>query len=89
MPSIYPNLKFSDRKFIRTEKARIRRQFLDMAKQREMISELYKKLVPSENAAPQKSAEVHAEKRGNDEGVNKSKVEKPKKVAPKKVAVKK
>ena len=45
MPSIYTQLKSSDRKFIRTEKARIRRQFLDFKKQEEMINELYKRLL--------------------------------------------
>ena len=45
MPSIYPQLKSSDRKFIRREKARIRRQFLDVKKQEELISELYKRLL--------------------------------------------
>ena len=33
MPSIYTNLKKSDRKFIRLEKARIRVQFFDTKKQ--------------------------------------------------------
>lgn len=32
------------RKFIRNEKARIRRDFVDLTKQTELISELYKKL---------------------------------------------
>lgn len=32
------------RKFIRREKARIRREFLDIKKQEELIAELYKKL---------------------------------------------
>ena len=36
-------IRKSDKKFIRTEKARIRRQFLDLVKQQEMINELYKK----------------------------------------------
>jgi hypothetical protein len=39
----------STRKFIRTEKARIRRQFLDVKKQEEMIAELYKKLSGGKN----------------------------------------
>jgi hypothetical protein len=34
----------SVRKFIRKEKARIRKQFFDFKKQEELISELYKKL---------------------------------------------
>jgi len=33
------------RKFIRQEKARIRREVLDIKKQEELIAELYKKLV--------------------------------------------
>jgi hypothetical protein len=36
-------LKKSDKKFIRLEKARIRRQFLDFKKQEELISQLYDK----------------------------------------------
>ena len=34
----------SIRKFIRTEKARIRRQFLDIKKQEELIKEVYDKI---------------------------------------------
>lgn len=34
----------SIRKFIRREKARIRRQFLDVKKQEEQIAELYKRI---------------------------------------------
>lgn len=45
MPSIYKKLKGSDRKFIRKEKSRIRREFLGFNKQEEMISELYKKML--------------------------------------------
>ena len=45
MPSIYTQLKSSDRKFIRREKARIRKQFLDFKKQEELITELYKKIL--------------------------------------------
>jgi hypothetical protein len=33
------------RKFIRQEKARIRREVLDIKKQEELITELYKKLI--------------------------------------------
>ena len=36
----------SVKKFIRTQKAQIRRQFFDTKKQEEMISEMYKKLNP-------------------------------------------
>jgi len=35
----------STKKFIRREKSRIRKQFLDVKKQEEMITELYKKLL--------------------------------------------
>lgn len=36
----------SVKKFIRTQKAQIRRQFFDAKKQAEMIAEMYKKLNP-------------------------------------------
>jgi len=52
MTSIYPQLKKSDRKFIRTEKARIRRQFSDSKKQEELINDLYKKMVGDPKVAP-------------------------------------
>lgn len=40
--------KFSNsvRKFIRTQKAQIRRQFLDAKKQEELIKDIYDKLSP-------------------------------------------
>lgn len=41
------NLTPSTRKFIRLEKARIRRQFFDVKKQEELISQLYKKFTPA------------------------------------------
>ena len=34
------------RKYIRQEKARIRRQFLDLEEQKRQIAELYKKAIP-------------------------------------------
>ncbi len=37
----------SIRKFIRTQKAQIRRQFLDAKKQEEAIKEMYNKLNPT------------------------------------------
>lgn len=40
----------STRKFIRVEKARIRRQFLDVKKQQELIKEMYNKLSPVNSA---------------------------------------
>lgn len=39
------NLTKSQRKFIRTQKADIRSRFLDVKKQEELISEIYKKFV--------------------------------------------
>ncbi len=44
-------IRKSDKKFIRTEKARIRRQFFDIIKQEEMIKELYKRFVKEPKAA--------------------------------------
>lgn len=38
----------SQRKFIRREKSRIRREVLDLKKQRELINELYAKLLKKE-----------------------------------------
>ena len=38
-------IRKSDKKFIRLEKARIRRQFLDVKKQEELIDNLYKKFL--------------------------------------------
>ncbi len=48
-------IKKSDKKFIRLEKARIRRQFLDVKKQQELIDNLYKRFLgtPQEQAAGQ------------------------------------
>ncbi len=56
MPSIYTNLRKSDRKYIASQKALIRRQFLDAAKQQEMISELYKKMVGKAAVVPGEAA---------------------------------
>ena len=44
-------IRKSDKKFIRTEKARIRRQFLDVKKQQELINNLYKKYETKLNQA--------------------------------------
>jgi hypothetical protein len=49
-------LKKSDRKFIRLEKARIRRQFLDVKKQQELISELYKRFLGEKSGVASKTA---------------------------------
>lgn len=45
-------IRKSDKKFIRHEKARIRRQFFDGAKQQEMIDALYKRFTAQPGAAP-------------------------------------
>lgn len=78
MPSIYTQLKDSDRKFIRTEKARIRRQFLDLKRQEEMIAELYKRVLgkPSVKAETETTKEVKpkkpvVEKKGKSKPENK------------------
>ncbi len=84
MPSIYPNLKASGRKYIRTQKALIRRQFLDVAKQEEMISELYKRMLPSDKVKPEVKKETSAT--NPVEEVKKTVAKKPAKV--KKTAVK-
>ena len=67
MPSIYPQLKKSDRKYIRTQKASIRRNFLDAKKQEEMISELYARLL----GAPKKAEVVKEVKATKKEKVKK------------------
>lgn len=54
-------IKKSDKKFIRLEKARIRRQFFDEAKQKELINELYKRFIKTQKPV-EKPVEVKAEK---------------------------
>ena len=49
-------IRKSDKKFIRTQKARIRRQFSDTKKQEELITELYKKFLPGPKAEGVKEA---------------------------------
>ena len=85
MPSIYKKLKKSDRKFIRREKSRIRREFLSFKKQEEMISELYKKMLGKPEVVQVKEAkEVKEDKK------DKSVIKEVKKGSDKKVkAVKK
>jgi len=57
--SMKKKLPKSIRKFIRKEKARIRREVLDLKKQQELINELYKKFLkePTKNKekSPQKT----------------------------------
>ncbi len=82
MPSIYTTLKKSDRKFIRTEKARIRRQFSDAVKQEEMITEMYKKLVPAMGtASPAKPIAAEPKKEAKKVVAKKPKAKKAKAVA--------
>ena len=76
MPSIYPNLKKSDRKYIRTKKAQIRREILDVAKQEEMITELYKKMVGNIVVAPK--IVIAKEPKKVEKKIAKSKTQKPK-----------
>lgn len=49
----------SVKKFIRTQKAQIRRQFFDTKKQREMIATMYRKVSGTQNAE-EKAAEAVA-----------------------------
>jgi hypothetical protein len=44
------NLPTSIRRFIRREKSRIRQEFFDTAKQKELINELYKKFIKTKPA---------------------------------------
>jgi len=48
-------LSNSSRKFVRSEKARIRHQFFDVKKQKEMIDNLYKSLLGGEKTELQKT----------------------------------
>ena len=72
-------IKKSDKKFIRTEKARIRRQFLDLKKQQELIDNLYKKF---EKVESQHVAEVVVQPKEE----KKMEAKKETKVKPKKVS---
>ncbi len=68
-------IRRSDKKFIRLEKARIRKQFFDVAKQEELINELYKSFIPktaSEVAAKKEAksaAKVERKKAASSEGL--------------------
>ena len=70
MPSIYPQLKKSDRTFIRREKARIRAQFLDVKKQEELISALYQKAL----ALPVKGPKPEAKEETKEPKIKKTEV---------------
>ena len=76
MPSIYPQLKDSDRTFIRTEKARIRRQFLDRKKQEELITQLYQRFLGSKEVKSALEAE-RVQKAAAKPGKKKEKVKVP------------
>jgi len=76
-------IRKSDKKFIRTEKARIRRQFFDVNKQEEMINELYKRFVRKDTMViepkpPEKEVKKPVEKEVKLEKVKKNKVAKVK-----------
>ena len=73
MPSIYTNLKKSDRKYIAREKARIRKQFLDLAKQEEMITDLYKRMVGKAAVVPTEKVVAPAIKRAVKKAAPKAK----------------
>ena len=87
------NLTKSARKFIRSEKARIRAQFLDVRKQEDLITELYKKMLGQEkNEANvqeeiKETKEIKEMKKVKEEEPKKTKVKKGKAV--KKVKLKK
>ncbi|OGZ66934.1 MAG: hypothetical protein A3D34_02100 [Candidatus Staskawiczbacteria bacterium RIFCSPHIGHO2_02_FULL_33_16] len=55
-------LSNSTRRFIRSEKARIRTQFLDFKKQEEMIAQMYSKLNKKETKSPSDAPELKNEK---------------------------
>ncbi len=85
-------IRKSDKKFIRSEKARIRVQFFDVAKQEEMIVELYKRFIPKQASQTptikeklEVKTEVKAEPKVEDK---KEKAVKTKKVVAKKEKVK-
>lgn len=48
-------IRKSDKKYIRTQKALIRRQFLDVKKQQEMIDALYAKFIKKEGVTVEKA----------------------------------
>ena len=55
-------IRKSDKKFIRTEKARIRRDFLDVKKQQELINKLYERFVPKVTTDEAKITVVESKK---------------------------
>ena len=77
-------IRKSDKKFIRTEKARIRSQFLDVKKQEELINNLYKKFLGVPKAKEVK--EVKSEKAQESKKMS---LKKETKVKAKKVKAKK
>mgnify|MGYP001561667512 CR=1 FL=1 len=83
----YAKLKKSDRVYIRNQKAKIRRQFWDVAKQEEMITAIYERLLPSPKiveGGESKPVKVEQKKEVKKEEAPKAKAKKEKKVkAPK------
>ncbi len=55
---IKKKLPKSLRKYIRREKARIRREVFDIEEQERLINELYKKLLPQASAKAEKKKET-------------------------------
>jgi len=74
-------IRKSDKKFIRTEKARIRSQFLDIKKQEELIDNLYKKFLPQPKTA--RTEEIKEVKKEEVE-LKKAEIKKEEKLKPKK-----
>lgn len=79
-------IRKSDKKFIRSEKARIRRQFLDAKKQKELIDKLYERFLPKLKSL---STEIKKEESPKKVEVKKEKVKASVKVASEKSKAKK
>ena len=77
------SIRKSDKKFIRREKARIRKQFLDVKKQQEMINELYVRFLPKEAMPAAEVKEMAGVVKAKDE-VKKPKASKKEKITAKK-----
>lgn len=77
---MFKRLPNSTRKFIRSEKARIRRDILDPKKQEEMIKEIYNKLLNKQPGQENiKKQEVKKKEKPNQKSkIQKSKKEKSK-----------
>jgi len=76
----------SVRKFIRLEKAQIRRQFWDIKKQKEMIDAMYRKISGQQNPEEKLAEEVVAKEKQNAKKVKTPKIKVDKKPKVKKEA---